>query len=107
MVATSPVNTPGKHPPVTEREKAGPRKGDVGVLLLADAERDDKRARRALTPPKHISIPSPSHFLPVPAAVATATAAPTDTGRRKGRALSESDNLQGGTSWLDSNPPAT
>ncbi|CAK6976143.1 LIM and calponin homology domains-containing protein 1-like isoform X2, partial [Scomber scombrus] len=107
VVATSPVNTPGKHPPVAEREKAGARKGDVGAPLLADAERDDKRARRALTPPKHISIPSPSHFLPVPAAVATATAAPTDTGRRKGRALSESDNLQGGTSWLDSNPPAT
>ncbi|XP_067456041.1 LIM and calponin homology domains-containing protein 1 isoform X2 [Thunnus thynnus] len=104
-VATSPLNTSGKHPPVTDREEAGVKKGDVGAPSVADA--DDKRARRTLTTPKHVTIPSPSHFLPVPAAMATTTAAPTDTGRRKGRALSESDNPQGGTSWLDSNLPAT
>lgn len=104
-VATSPLNTSGKHPPVTDREEAGAKKGDVGAPSVADA--DDKRARRTLTTPKHVTIPSPSHFLPVPAAMATTTAAPTDTGRRKGRALSESDNPQGGTSWLDSNLPAT
>eukprot|EP00064_Thunnus_orientalis_P017779 superscaffoldBa00003872_g17865 len=104
-VATSPLNTSGKHPPVTDREEAGAKKGDIGAPSVADA--DDKRARRTLTTPKHVTIPSPSHFLPVPAAMATTTAAPTDTGRRKGRALSESDNPQGGTSWLDSNLPAT
>ncbi|KAM7389065.1 hypothetical protein PAMP_023062 [Pampus punctatissimus] len=110
VTATSvanPVTTAGKHPPVTEREETGARKGDVSAPIVTDAERDDKRARRTLTTPKHVSTPSPSHFLPVPAAVATTTTASTDTGRRKESGLNESDDPQGGTSRLDSNPPAT
>ncbi|XP_059201860.1 LIM and calponin homology domains-containing protein 1-like [Centropristis striata] len=109
--ATSPVMTSGKHPPVTEEEEAAVRKRAEGVPVVADADRDEKRARQTLTSPKHVSSPSPPNFLPVPpAAVATTTtttAATTDTGRRKGRALSESDDPQGGNSWLDSSLPAT
>lgn len=107
LVATSPVITSGKHPPVTEQEEAAVRKGVAGAPLVADAERDEKRAGQTLTSPKHGTAQSPSPFLPVPAAMATTTTATTDTGRRKGRALSESDDPQGGTSWLDNNPPAT
>ncbi|XP_070769044.1 LIM and calponin homology domains-containing protein 1-like [Enoplosus armatus] len=104
-VATSPVITSGKHPPVTELEEAAVRKGVAGAPLVAAAERDEKRARETST--KHVTTQSPSHFLPVPAAMATATTATTDTGRRKGRARSESEDPQGGTSWLDSNLPST
>lgn len=103
--ATSPVAASGKHPPVTEQEGAAVRKGDTGSPL--DAEPDEKRTHQTLTSPKHVTTPTSSHFLPVPAAVATATTATTDTGRRKGRALSESDDPQGGTSWLDSSLPTT
>ncbi|GAA6222019.1 LIM and calponin homology domains-containing protein 1 [Lates japonicus] len=105
VVATG--NTSGKHPPATDREEAGMKKGVAGTQLAADAEQGEKRASRTLTSSKHITAASPSHFLPVPAATATATKEKNDTGRRKGRALSESDDPQGGTSWLDSNPPAT
>ncbi len=107
LVATGPVITSGKHPPVAEQEEAAVKKGAAGAPLVADAERDEKWAGQALTSPKHVTTQSPSHFLPVPAATATTTTATTDTGRRKGRALSESDDPQGGTSWLDSNLPAT
>ncbi|KAM7417197.1 hypothetical protein PAMA_017032 [Pampus argenteus] len=107
VTATNPVTTTGKHPPVTEREEAGAKKADVSAPIVTDAKRDDRRARRTLTAPKHVSTPIPSHFLPVPAAVATTTTASTDTGRRKESGLSESDDPQGGTSRLDSNPPAT
>ncbi|XP_037635829.1 LIM and calponin homology domains-containing protein 1-like isoform X2 [Sebastes umbrosus] len=106
VVATSPVVTSGKRPPATEQqeEAAAAKTGTAGVPLVADAERDEKRARQTLTSPKQ----SPPRFLPVPAPVATTTTtATTDTGRRKGRALSESDDQQGGHSWLDSSLPAT
>ncbi|XP_044060455.1 LIM and calponin homology domains-containing protein 1-like isoform X3 [Siniperca chuatsi] len=102
LVATSPLISSRKHPPVTEQEEAAVRKRVAGVLLVTDAERDEKRASQ--TSPKHLITQSPSRFLPVPPAMATAT---TDTGRRKGRARSESEDPQGGTSWLDSNLPAT
>ncbi|XP_036932080.1 LIM and calponin homology domains-containing protein 1-like isoform X3 [Acanthopagrus latus] len=104
LVATSPVITSGKHPPVTEREEEAVWKGDDGALLVADAERDQTLS---LTAPKHVTTPSPSHFLPVPATVATTSTATTDTGRRKGRARSESEDPHGGASWLDSSLPAT
>ncbi|XP_039668770.1 LIM and calponin homology domains-containing protein 1-like isoform X6 [Perca fluviatilis] len=104
-VATSPVITSGKHPPVTEQEEAAVAKGATGVPLVA--ERDEKLARQMLISPKHITTPSPPHFLPVPTTMATAATATTDTGRRKGRALSESDNPQGGNSWLASSLPTT
>ncbi|XP_042349907.1 LIM and calponin homology domains-containing protein 1-like isoform X2 [Plectropomus leopardus] len=103
MVATSPVNPSGKHPPVSEQEEEAERKGAAGVQLVAEAEQARQTPGRPS--PKHVTTPSPPRFLPVPAA--TATTATTDTGRRKGRALSESDDPQGGSSWLDSNPPAT
>ncbi|XP_032383204.1 LIM and calponin homology domains-containing protein 1 isoform X5 [Etheostoma spectabile] len=104
-VAASPIITPGKHPPVPAQEEAAVTKGATGIPLVA--ERDEKLARQMLISPKHITIPSPPHFLPVPTIVATATTATTDTGRRKGRALSESDDPQGGNSWLASSLPAT
>ncbi|XP_031722716.1 LOW QUALITY PROTEIN: LIM and calponin homology domains-containing protein 1 [Anarrhichthys ocellatus] len=104
--ATSPVITSEKHPPVTEQqqvekeeeEEAAVRKAAAGVPSVADGERDEKRSRQTLTSPKHVTTPSPPHFLPVPTA---------DTGRRKGRALSESDDPQRGNSWSDSSLPAT
>lgn len=105
LLATSPVNLSGKHPPVTEQEEAAVRK--EGALLVADAGRDEKRGRQKLTSPKHVTALSPSHFLPVPTATATTATATTGTGRRKGRARSESEDPQGGTSWLDSSQPAT
>ncbi|XP_028444976.1 LIM and calponin homology domains-containing protein 1 isoform X5 [Perca flavescens] len=104
-VAASPVITSGKHPPVTEQEEAAVAKGATGVPLVA--ERDEKLARQMLISPKHTTTPSPPHFLPVPTTMATAATATTDTGRRKGRALSESDNPQGGNSWLASSLPTT
>ncbi|XP_034738869.1 LIM and calponin homology domains-containing protein 1-like isoform X2 [Etheostoma cragini] len=104
-VAAIPIITPGKHPPVLEQEEAAVTKGATGILLVA--ERDEKLARQMLISPKHISIQSPPHFLSVPTTVATGTTATTDTGRRKGRALSESDDPQGGNSWLASSLPAT
>ncbi|XP_045886124.1 LIM and calponin homology domains-containing protein 1-like isoform X2 [Micropterus dolomieu] len=104
LVATSHFISSGKHPPVAEQEETTVRKGVGGALLVADAERDEKRTRQ--TSPKHVTTHSPSHFLPVSTAMATATTAKTDTGRRKGRARSESEDPQGGTSWLDSNLPS-
>uniref|UniRef100_UPI0037E828B4 LIM and calponin homology domains-containing protein 1-like isoform X2 n=1 Tax=Semicossyphus pulcher TaxID=241346 RepID=UPI0037E828B4 len=89
-MAANTAITSGKHPPV---------KGDIAALSSADVE------QQATTSPKNITTSSPSHFLPVPAAMATATTATTDAGRRKGRALSESDDPQG--SWVDSDLPAT
>ncbi|XP_041653134.1 LIM and calponin homology domains-containing protein 1-like isoform X2 [Cheilinus undulatus] len=88
--AASPVTTTRKHPPVKE---------DISSLSSADVELE------ALTSPKNITTSSLSNFLPVPAAMATASTATTEAGRRKGRALSESDDQQG--SWLDSDLPAT
>ncbi|XP_071313324.1 LIM and calponin homology domains-containing protein 1-like isoform X2 [Trachinotus anak] len=107
VAATGPVHTTGKHPPAADREEAMGRRGVAGTPLVADAEQEEKRARRTLTSPKRITTASPSHFLPMPAAMATTSKETTDTGRRKGRALSESDDPQGGTSWLDSSLPAT
>ncbi|XP_038555047.1 LIM and calponin homology domains-containing protein 1-like isoform X3 [Micropterus salmoides] len=104
LVATSHVISSGKHPPVAEQEETTVRKGVGGALLVTDAERDEKRTRQ--TSPKHVTTHSPSHFLPASTAMATATTAKTDTGRRKGRARSESEDPQGGTSWLDSNLPS-
>ncbi|XP_056238498.1 LIM and calponin homology domains-containing protein 1-like isoform X2 [Seriola aureovittata] len=101
-VASAPVNAAGRQPPPAEREEAV-----AGAPFVADAEQEEKRARRTLTSPKRIATQSPSHFLPVPAAMATTSKETTGTGRRKGRALSESDDPQGGTSWLDSGLPAT
>ncbi|XP_039975171.1 LIM and calponin homology domains-containing protein 1-like isoform X3 [Xiphias gladius] len=107
VVATGPINRTRKHPPTTDREEAGVRRGVTGPPLAADAEQDEKRAHRTLISPKHITTPNPSSFLPVPAAMATTSKETSDSGRRKSRALSESDDPQGGTSWLDSNLPAT
>ncbi|XP_056296176.1 LIM and calponin homology domains-containing protein 1-like isoform X3 [Pseudoliparis swirei] len=104
-VAASPVASSVKHPPVTEQQQAeSVRKGAAGVPTVADAEPRETQSRQAPTSPKHASVPSPPHFLPVPAAMATAT---TDSGRRKGRALSECDDPQRGNSRLDGSPPAT
>lgn len=88
---------------MAEREEAAVRKGVAGAMLVAGAERDEKQ--QTLTSPKHVTAQSPSHFHHVSAAMATTST--TDTGRRKGRMHSESDESQGGSSWLDSNPPAT
>ena len=78
-------------------------KGLAGAPLVSDAELDPKPACQTLTSPKR--TPSPSHLLPVPAAMATTSKEIANTGRRKGRALSESDDPQG--SWFDGNLPAT
>nr|XP_033489076.1 LIM and calponin homology domains-containing protein 1-like isoform X2 [Epinephelus lanceolatus] len=96
--AASPVITSGQHPPVTEQKGAA-------AVPSVDAEKAGQTPARPS--PKHITAPSPPHFLPLPAATATVTTATTDTGRRKGRALSESDDSQGGSSWMDSSLPAT
>ncbi|XP_033989687.1 LIM and calponin homology domains-containing protein 1-like isoform X7 [Trematomus bernacchii] len=93
--AVSPVAS-GKHPPVSEPEEAAVRKGAAGVPLAADAE---KQVGQTLTSP---NTTNPPHFLPVPAAVAT-----TDTGRRKGRALSESGDPKEGSALSESGLPAT
>uniref|UniRef100_A0A3B5AKH2 LIM and calponin homology domains 1 n=1 Tax=Stegastes partitus TaxID=144197 RepID=A0A3B5AKH2_9TELE len=105
VAATSPVNTAGKHPPVGEQEDAGVRKRVTGSPL--GAEGTDKEACRKLTSPKRVSTPSPSDFLPVPTAMATTSTETTDTGRRRGRTLSERDDPHELTSWLDSSLPAT
>nr|XP_020508675.1 LIM and calponin homology domains-containing protein 1 isoform X2 [Labrus bergylta] len=89
--ATSPVAATGKQPPVKE---------DIAAMSSAAVE------PQTLTSPKNITTSGLSDFLPVPAAMATASAtATTDAGRRKGRALSESDDQQG--SWADGDLPAT
>nr|XP_040029398.1 LIM and calponin homology domains-containing protein 1 isoform X2 [Gasterosteus aculeatus aculeatus] len=91
--------------PAVAREKRPPaapaREGAGGVPSAAG--REEKRPRQALTPPKRLATPSPPRLLPVP----DATAAAAETGRRKGRALSESDDPQRGNPWLDSGLPAT
>ncbi|CAJ1059117.1 LIM and calponin homology domains-containing protein 1-like isoform X1 [Xyrichtys novacula] len=92
LMATSPVTTSRKQPPVKE---------DDTDLSGADVETQ----MLTLTSSKNITTLSPSDFLPVPAAMATTPTATTDAGRRKGRALGESEDLQG--SWADSDPPAT
>ncbi|KAM3612528.1 uncharacterized protein V6R79_009827 [Siganus canaliculatus] len=94
QAAPSPVVSSGKNPPVMELEEVAERK-EAG---LSDAEQDDKS--------KSIASSSPSRVLPVPAAVATSTAASAATERRTGRVRSDSENPRGGTSWVD-NPPAT
>ncbi|XP_034399826.1 LIM and calponin homology domains-containing protein 1-like isoform X1 [Cyclopterus lumpus] len=111
-----------KHPPVTEQqqqqqqqqqeEEEEEEEEEVAASVRKGAARgpsvaDEKRSRRTPASPKHVAVPSPPHFLPVPAATATATTTTTDTGRRKGRALSECDDPQRGNSWLDSGLPAT
>ncbi|XP_069387333.1 LIM and calponin homology domains-containing protein 1 isoform X4 [Paralichthys olivaceus] len=103
IAASVVASGPGKLSPTTHREEAGVRMGVAGTPLVADAELDAKQACRMPTSPKR--TPSPSHFLPVPAAVATTSREIANTGRRKGRALSESDDPQG--SWLDGSLPAT
>lgn len=106
LIATSDNVTCGKPPPLTEQEEASVRRGVTGSPLVVDAERDETQARQTPASTKHITALSPSRFLPVPDGVSTTTAR-TDTGRRKGRAQSESEDPQGGTSWLDSSLPAT
>ncbi|XP_062249809.1 LIM and calponin homology domains-containing protein 1-like isoform X2 [Platichthys flesus] len=92
--AASVVPTgPGKHSPAADREAAGGSKGLAGAPL----------ACQTLTSPKR--TPSPSHLLPAPASIATTSKETANKGRRKGRALSESDDPQG--SWFDGSPPAT
>lgn len=78
-----------------QEEEASAWTGDA-----ADAERDEKQGRR--TSSKHVT----SHFLPVPVAMAT-VAATADTGRRKGRARSESKDPPGGTTRSDGSLAAT
>ncbi|XP_060935980.1 LIM and calponin homology domains-containing protein 1-like [Limanda limanda] len=97
-VAASVVKTtgPGKHSPAADREEAGGSKGLAGTPLVAEA-------CQTLTSPKRTA--SPSHLLPVTAAMATTSKEIANTGRRKGRTLSESDDPQG--SWFHGNLPAT
>lgn len=101
-VATSPVDTSGGRPPVTDKEDAGVRKGVSGSLEDTDAEGVDKRAC-----PKRSTTPSHSDFLPVPTAMATASTETINTGRRRGRSLSEKDDQKEEASWLDTSLPAT
>ncbi|XP_026213067.1 LIM and calponin homology domains-containing protein 1 isoform X2 [Anabas testudineus] len=107
VVATSLVNASRKHPPTADHEEAEARKGVTGTLSVADAEKDEKWVRRTLTSPKHVTTTSPSHFHPAPAAMATTSMDATNTSKREGRAISENDDTQGGTSWLDASLPAT
>ncbi|XP_034453677.1 LIM and calponin homology domains-containing protein 1-like isoform X7 [Hippoglossus hippoglossus] len=93
VVASVVATGPGKHSPATDREEAGVSKGPAGAPLACQTLTSLKRT------------PSPSHLLPVPAATATTSKEIANTGRRKGRALSESDDPQG--SWFDGNLPAT
>ncbi|XP_028271296.1 LIM and calponin homology domains-containing protein 1-like isoform X2 [Parambassis ranga] len=96
VIATSPVSTSGKHPPVTEQKDVGLRKGLSSSPAVADAEGDDRGTTL-----------SPMGFLPVPSAMASISTATTETSRRKGRTLSERDDPNEGTSWVDSGLPAT
>ncbi|XP_029367604.1 LIM and calponin homology domains-containing protein 1-like isoform X3 [Echeneis naucrates] len=105
--AAAPFVTSGKPLSSPQREEAGGRKAVAGTQSAAEVEQDERQARRALTSPKRIANPCPSHFLPVPSAMPITSKETSNTGRRKGRALSESDDPQGGTSWLDSSLPAT
>ncbi|XP_042077682.1 LIM and calponin homology domains-containing protein 1 isoform X3 [Haplochromis burtoni] len=100
---TSPINTAGKHSPVTHQEDVAIRKGVPGSLVAADAKGDDKQACQIPTSPKCIVTLSPSSFLPVPTAMATASTETTDTCRQKGKPQTEMDE---GTSWVDSSLPA-
>ncbi|XP_067373941.1 LIM and calponin homology domains-containing protein 1-like isoform X4 [Channa argus] len=106
VVATSPISTTVEPPPTADQEQAGGRKR-VAVTLDGSAEKDEKQARQILTSPEYVTTTSLSHFLPVPAAMATSSKETTDTGQRKGRVKSESADTQGETSWLDSHHPAT
>ncbi|XP_029020517.2 LIM and calponin homology domains-containing protein 1 isoform X3 [Betta splendens] len=106
VVATSPINTTEKNLPTAEQREAEARKGLTGTALAANAE-DGNSAHRTLTSPKHIATASPSHFLTASAAMATTSGGTSDTGRRKSRARSESDDTQRGISWSDSTLPAT
>ncbi|XP_054872538.1 LIM and calponin homology domains-containing protein 1 isoform X2 [Amphiprion ocellaris] len=105
VAATSPVNTAGKHAPVGGQEDAGVRKRAAVSPVVAEG--GDKEACQKLTSPKRVTTPSPSDFLPVPTAMATASTETSDTGRRRGRTLSERDEPRGLTPWLDSGLPAT
>ncbi|XP_030594837.1 LIM and calponin homology domains-containing protein 1 isoform X1 [Archocentrus centrarchus] len=104
---TSPISTAGKRSPVPHREDVGMRKGVAGFLIAADAEGDDKQACQMPTSPKCIITLSPSSFLPVPAAMATASTETTDTCQQKGQPRREGDDPHEGTSWVDSSLPAT
>lgn len=66
---------------------------------VTDAEQD-----KSPISTEHITTLIPPDFHSAPADMATAT---TDAGRRKGRAQSESEDPQEGTSWLASSLPAT
>ncbi|XP_039477135.1 LIM and calponin homology domains-containing protein 1 isoform X2 [Oreochromis aureus] len=103
---TSPINTAGKHSPVTHQEDVAMRKGVAGSLVAADAKGDDKQACQMPTSPKCIVTLSPSSFLPVPTAMATASTETTDTCQQKGKPQTERDDPHEGTSWVDSSLPA-
>ncbi|XP_006798948.1 LIM and calponin homology domains-containing protein 1-like isoform X2 [Neolamprologus brichardi] len=103
---TSPINTAGKHSPVTHQEDVAMRKGVAGSLVAADAKGDDKQACQMPTSPKCIDTLSTSSFLPVPTAMATASTETTDTCRQKGKPQTERDDPHEGTSWVDSSLPA-
>ncbi|KAL3973414.1 mucolipin 3 [Sarotherodon galilaeus] len=103
---TSPINTAGKHSPVTHQEDVAMRKGVAGSLVAADAKGDDKQACQMPTSPKCIVTLSPSSFLPVPTAMATASTETTDTCRQKGKPQTERGDPHEGTSWVDSSLPA-
>ncbi|XP_039866241.1 LIM and calponin homology domains-containing protein 1-like isoform X3 [Simochromis diagramma] len=103
---TSPINTAGKHSPVTHQEDVAMRKGAAGSLVAADAKGDDKQACQMPTSPKCIVTLSPSSFLPVPTAMATTSTETTDTCRQKGKPQTEMDDPHEGTSWVDSSLPA-
>nr|XP_043895996.1 LIM and calponin homology domains-containing protein 1-like isoform X5 [Solea senegalensis] len=90
-----------------EREEFRVRMVVAGTPPVADVDQVEKQVCRLLTSPKRIATLSPSHLLSVPAAMATTSKETASTGKRRGRALSESDDPQGGTSWLDNDLPAT
>nr|XP_046179297.1 LIM and calponin homology domains-containing protein 1-like [Oncorhynchus gorbuscha] len=62
------------HPPLMDREEAGPKKVGLAISLATDTGRNnDMWARHALTSPKQSSTTGPSQFLPVPTARLTTT----------------------------------
>lgn len=103
---TSPISTAGGHSPVTHQRDVQTRKGAAAFLNAASAEGDDKQACQIATSPKCIITPSPSSFLPVPTAMATASTETADTCRQKGKPRRETDPHEG-RSWVDSSLPAT
>ncbi|XP_056136477.1 LIM and calponin homology domains-containing protein 1-like [Lampris incognitus] len=94
-------------------EGAALRKGGAGNMSsTSGADRDDTRARRALTSPRRSTAttdavaPSPTHFLPVPAAAVSGAgcrgkSASDDTGRQMAAGMSDNRDVRRRQSGLD------